>query len=226
MILVLRHLEHGPEVFVEPLGKLHHGFVQSLDPRLQSGGRFDRRQQLGMMLDVVLRARELALGRRMGRIQLAQDGRQVVVDQERQAQLVRAAVDAASLIRVLLQLIKVRAEGLLRDVDLLLQFGDLLRRAGTRRTQRSSRPHQVRRCPNFAHLIEERQIAQMEGVQAEDRRAHQDEHHSDDDAQADEQLEANWPSEHDDLHVVGESQVGLACPTVPCWGVNITKLAN
>ena len=62
VILVLRHLQDRPEIFVEPLGKLHHGVVQALDPRLQTGRRFDGRQQLGMTLDVVLSARQLTSG--------------------------------------------------------------------------------------------------------------------------------------------------------------------
>src|SRR5947208_1927931 len=42
----------------------------------------------------------------------------------------------------------------------------------------------------------------MKRMQPKDRRAHQDEHHAHDDAQANDELEPNWPSEHDDLHVV------------------------
>ena len=77
---------------------------------LQSGGRLDRGEQLGMMFDVVLRAGQESLGRSPRRVQLAQDRRQVVIDQEGEAQLVGSAVDAAPLVRVLLQPLEVNQQ--------------------------------------------------------------------------------------------------------------------
>src|SRR5262249_39521610 len=51
-------------------------------------------------------------------------------------------------------------------------------------------------------LIAERQVADVEGGQPEDRSPHQDQHHPHDEAQANHELQPYGPTGHDDLLVV------------------------
>ena len=95
------------------------------------------------------------------RVSSLADFRQVIVDQECEAQLVGAAVDAASLGRVLLQLAKVNQKCVLRRDDALPQVVQLGVCALTRRVQAVNRLDQVRRRTQLGQLVGQRQITHM-----------------------------------------------------------------
>ena len=76
--------------------------------------------------------------------QLAADFRQVIVDQESEAQLVGAAIDAAPLGRVLLQLAKINQKCVLRGDNALAQVFQFGVCTFTRRVQPVHRLDQVR----------------------------------------------------------------------------------
>ena len=155
-----------------------------------------------MLVHVVRGARQ-DRGCRLGvRFQLLEDRRQVVVDQERQPQLVEAAVGPVAADRVLLEGAEIREQGITSFEHPVGQFLLLLERLGPRRMQAEDPVDQVDRRPHLHKLIRLRQVTDMERVQPEDRAAHEDQHHSHDHAQSDDELEANGPPDHDDLPVV------------------------
>jgi hypothetical protein len=141
---------------------------------------------------------------RLRRVQLGQHRRQVGIDLEGQARLVGPGVGAIAPDRVLLQLVEVRRQRIAGDPDLAAQLAPPLVRVGADGLQLHDQLQQALRRPQLPELIRQRQVAVVEGAQAEDRSPHQRKHHPDDEAQPRDQLDADGPLRHgDDLLVAG-----------------------
>ena len=139
-------------------------------------------------------------------VQLGEDRGQVVVDLEGQAQLVAAVVGAVAPGRVLLQLGVSSATRASRASSTAALERRRTPRASPSRGGFEPDDHLGAAsldAPSSRSWSTSVRLLRMEGVEAEDRAAHQGEHHPDDQAQPGDQLDADGPLGHgDDLLVV------------------------